>query len=70
MAELKMPEINSVVIVGNLTKDPIFRETSKSTHVVNFHVAVNRRYKDSNVLLLGIDWQIAVKIDLRKGVQF
>lgn len=48
MAELKMPEINSVVIVGNLTKDPIFRETSKSTHVVNFHVAVNRRYKDSN----------------------
>ena len=48
MAELKMPEINSVVIAGNLTKDPTFRETSKSTHVVNFHVAVNRRYKDSN----------------------
>ena len=50
MAELKMPEINSVVIAGNLTKDPTFRETSKSTHVVNFHVAVNRRYKDSNNL--------------------
>lgn len=48
MAELKMPEINSVVIAGNLTKDPTFRETSKNTHVVNFHVAVNRRYKDSN----------------------
>lgn len=50
MAELKMPEINSVVIAGNLTKDPSFRETSKSTHVVNFNVAVNRRYKDSNNL--------------------
>ena len=48
MAELKMPEINTVVIAGNLTKEPTFRETSKSTHVVNFHVAVNRRYKDSN----------------------
>ena len=48
MAELKMPEINSVVIAGNLTKDPIVRETSNNTPVVNFHVAVNRRYKDSN----------------------
>jgi single-strand DNA-binding protein len=48
MAELKMPEINTVVIAGNLTKEPTFRETSKSTHVVNFHVAVNRRYKDSS----------------------
>ncbi len=48
MADLKMPELNSVVIAGNLTKDPIFRETSNSTPVVNFHVAANRRYKDSN----------------------
>lgn len=48
MAELKMPEINTVVIAGNLTKEPTFRETSKNTHVVNFHVAVNRRYKDSS----------------------
>jgi len=48
MAELKMPEINSVVIAGNLTKDPIIRETLTNTPVVNFNVAVNRRYKDSN----------------------
>jgi len=48
MAELKMPEINTVVIAGNLTKEPTFRETSKNTHVANFHVAVNRRYKDSS----------------------
>jgi len=48
MADLKMPELNSVIVVGNLTKDPTFRETSNNTPVVNFHVAVNRRYKDSN----------------------
>ncbi len=48
MADLKMPELNSVVIAGNLTKDPIFRETSNNTPVVNFHIAANRRYKDSN----------------------
>ena len=47
MAELKMPEINSVIIAGNLTKDPTVRETSNRTPVVNFHVAVNRRFKDS-----------------------
>ncbi len=48
MAELKMPELNSVIVAGNLTKDPVFRQTSNSTPVVNFHVAANRRYKDSS----------------------
>lgn len=48
MADLKMPEINSVVIAGNLTKDPTVRETTNHTPVVNFHIAVNRRYKDSS----------------------
>jgi single-strand DNA-binding protein len=48
MAELKMPEINSVVIAGNLTKDPIFRQTTTGTPVVNFTIACNRRFRDSN----------------------
>ncbi|MBN1638704.1 MAG: single-stranded DNA-binding protein [Ignavibacteriales bacterium] len=48
MAELKMPELNNVIVAGNLTKDPVFRQTSNNTPVVNFHVAANRRYKDSN----------------------
>lgn len=48
MADLKMPELNNVMIAGNLTKDPIFRETSNNTPVANFHIAANRRYKDSN----------------------
>lgn len=45
--ELKMPELNSVVIVGNLTKDPVFRQTTKGTPVVNFTIASNRRFRDS-----------------------
>jgi single-strand DNA-binding protein len=48
MAELKMPELNYVLIVGNLTKDPIFRTTSNNTPVVNFSIASNRRYRDRN----------------------
>ncbi len=48
MADLKMPELNYVLIVGNLTKDPIFRTTSNNTPVVNFSIASNRRYKDRN----------------------
>ena len=49
MAELKMPEIKSVVIAGNLTKDPVFRQTnSGGTPVVNFSIACNRRFRDSN----------------------
>ncbi|OGU55622.1 MAG: single-stranded DNA-binding protein [Ignavibacteria bacterium RBG_13_36_8] len=48
MADLKMPELNSVIVAGNLTKDPVFRETSNKTPVVNFHIAANRRYKDSS----------------------
>ncbi len=50
MADLKMPELNSVMVAGNLTKDPTFRETSNNTPVVNFHVAINRRYRDSSNL--------------------
>ena len=42
MADLKMPEINYVIIAGNLTKDPVFRETNNHTPVVNFSVAWRR----------------------------
>ena len=48
MADLKMPEINYVIVAGNLTKDPTFRQTTNKTPVVNFSVASNRRYKDSS----------------------
>jgi single-strand DNA-binding protein len=47
MAELKMPEINYVIVTGNLTKDPVFRQTTTNTPVVNFSIASNRKYKDA-----------------------
>ncbi|MBE2256403.1 MAG: single-stranded DNA-binding protein [Ignavibacteria bacterium] len=48
MADYKMPELNSVIIAGNLTKDPVFRQTTTGTPVVNFHIASNRRFRDKN----------------------
>lgn len=48
MAEIKMPEINYVILSGNLTKDPVFRTTNNNTPVVNFSIASNRKYKDSS----------------------
>ncbi|HSP87438.1 MAG TPA: single-stranded DNA-binding protein [Ignavibacteriaceae bacterium] len=50
MADLKMPEINYVIVAGNLTKDPVFRQTTNNTPVVNFSIASNRKYKDSTNL--------------------
>ncbi|MBI5477007.1 MAG: single-stranded DNA-binding protein [Ignavibacteriales bacterium] len=48
MATLKMPQINSVIISGNLTKDVLFRHTADGTPVSNFTIASNRRYRDNN----------------------
>jgi single-strand DNA-binding protein len=47
MGELRMPDINSVIIVGNLIKDPIFRHTTTGTPVTNFYIASNRKFKDN-----------------------
>jgi single-strand DNA-binding protein len=40
--------INSVVIVGNLTRDPELRGTPGGTSVCSLRVAVNDRVKDQN----------------------
>jgi single-strand DNA-binding protein len=47
MANLKLPELNCVMIAGNLTRDPVFRKTTHGTPVANFTLAINRRYRDS-----------------------
>ncbi len=60
MSELKMPDINNVLIAGNLTGDPTFRKTSNGTSVANFYIASNRKYRDNsgiwreNVCYVGI----------------
>jgi single-strand DNA-binding protein len=48
MNEIRMPDIISVIIAGNLTRDPVFRKTTNGTPVANFGIASNRRFRDNN----------------------
>ena len=48
MLNLRMPDVNLVVIAGNLTRDPVFRKTTNGTPVTNFWIASNRKFKDNN----------------------
>jgi single-strand DNA-binding protein len=41
----RMNQLNSILIEGNLTKDPIFKETPKGTPVCSFGLASNRFYR-------------------------
>jgi single-strand DNA-binding protein len=50
MEDLRMPDINTVLIAGNLTRDPVFRKTTNGTPVTNFWIACNRKFKDNNGL--------------------
>ena len=44
-----MNNLNSVLIEGNMVRDPLIRTTSKGTSVCNFSIASNRYYKqDAN----------------------
>lgn len=60
MADFKMPDVNSVMIAGNLTTAPSFRRTTNGTPVANFYIASNRRFKDNtgqwreNVCYVGV----------------
>ena len=40
-----MNSLNSILIEGNLTKDPVLKETPKGTSVCSFTVASNRFYR-------------------------
>lgn len=41
-----MPNLNRVMLMGNLTRDPELRYTPNNTAVAGFGLAVNRRFKD------------------------
>jgi len=43
-----MASYNRVILMGNLTRDPELRYLPNNTPVVNFGMAMNRRYKDAN----------------------
>jgi single-strand DNA-binding protein len=47
--EVYMNNLNSVLIEGNMVRDPIVRSTPKGTQVCNFSIASNRYYRqDTN----------------------
>ncbi|MBU0517551.1 single-stranded DNA-binding protein, partial [bacterium] len=49
MADLRMPDINTVIIAGNLIKDPSLRYTTTSgVPVANFSIASNRKFRDNS----------------------
>ncbi|OGR45315.1 MAG: hypothetical protein A2X35_03460 [Elusimicrobia bacterium GWA2_61_42] len=45
--DIRIPEVNQVLIAGRLTRDPELRFTQKGQGMSFFSVAVNRRYKDA-----------------------
>lgn len=44
---LRLPELNNVILVGRLTHDPEVRFTAKGQAVCRFSLAVNSHYKDT-----------------------
>jgi single-strand DNA-binding protein len=47
MTDYRLPSLNKVYIVGNLTKDPELKNTNNGTPVVNFRIASDRRFKNN-----------------------
>ena len=45
MSELKLPEINRVLLSGRLTRDPDRRYAADGTAVTSFGLAFHRRYR-------------------------
>ena len=60
MSEIRMPDVNAIVIAGNLTREPSFRRTTNGTPVANFWIASSRKFKDNtgqwreNVCYVGV----------------
>jgi single-strand DNA-binding protein len=44
----KARSLNKVMLIGNLTRNPILRETGTGSMVVTFGIATNSSWKDSN----------------------
>jgi len=48
MADLRLPNLNMVLLSGRLVADPELRYTPKGTAVCSFRMAVSKRYKDKD----------------------
>ncbi|MEW6685131.1 MAG: single-stranded DNA-binding protein [Candidatus Edwardsbacteria bacterium] len=47
MAGLRLGELNRVLLMGRLTRDPELRQTPNGTAVTTLGLAINRRFKNS-----------------------
>lgn len=75
--DLRMPDLNMLLLAGNLTNDIKYSETKTGTPVVNFYMASNKRFKDRNgvikedVCFVGVvAWDnlaVSCKENLHKG---
>ena len=45
MADIRLPEVNKVIMTGRLTRDPELRRTSSDRAVTQMGIASSRRYK-------------------------
>lgn len=52
MADIRIPRINYVCVVGTLTRDPELKSTPRGTQVCRMGIAVNRRFRTTSG-----DWQ-------------
>lgn len=43
-----MANLNKVMLIGNLTRDPELRVTPKGTSICTFSLAINRKFKDES----------------------
>jgi single-strand DNA-binding protein len=43
-----MPNLNKVILIGNLTQKPTLRQTKSGISVANFSLAINQRYKGAD----------------------
>lgn len=48
MAEVRLGTLNKVLLMGRLTRDPESRYTPSGAAVLNFGLAVNRRFRDQS----------------------
>ena len=55
-----MANLNKVMLIGNLTRDPELRVTPKGTAICTFSLAVNRKFRDES----GADREEVTYIDI------
>ena len=60
--DIRLPNLNFVIVSGNLTKDPEFKVTATGKELLTLRIAVNRRVKDKTgawkdePMFFSVDW--------------